>query len=68
MNKEILNLSFPILSDKVEDSVSSPSVSAQQHRQYTARLRQYNYNLHQLWMLGLVNPYPLTWFVIRGQA
>ena len=58
---------FPILSDKVEDSVSSPSVSAQQHRQYTARLRQYNYNLHQLSkMLGLAQP--LSSYVIRGQA
>ena len=60
---------FPILSDKVEDSVSSPSVSsssvsAQQHRQYTARLRQYNYNLHQLSkMLGLVKP--LSSYVVR---
>ena len=60
---------FPILSDKVEDSVSSPSVSsssdsAQQHRQYTARLRQYNYNLHQLSkMLGLAKP--LSSYVVR---
>ena len=60
---------FPILSDKVEDSVSSSSVSsssvsAQQHRQYTARLRQYNYNLHQLSkMLGLAKP--LSSYVVR---
>ena len=55
---------FPILSDKVEDSVSSPSVSAQQHRLYTARLRQYNYNLHQLSkMLGLAKP--LSSYVVR---
>lgn len=55
---------FPILSDKVEDSVSSPSVSAQQHRQYTARLRQYNYNLHHLSkMLGLAKP--LSSYVVR---
>ena len=60
---------FPILSDKVEDSVSSPSVSslsvsAQQHRQYTARLRQYNYNLHQVSkMLGLAKP--LSSYVVR---
>ena len=60
---------FPILSDKVEDSVSSPSVSlssvsAQQHRQYTARLLQYNYNLHQLSkMLGLAKP--LSSYVVR---
>ena len=55
---------FPILSDKVEDSVSSPSVSARQHRQYTARLRQYNYNLHQLSkMLGLAQP--LSSYVVR---
>lgn len=65
---------FPILSDKVEDSVSSPSVSspsvsspsvsAQLHRQYTARLRQYNYNLHQLSkMLGLAQP--LSSYVVR---
>lgn len=60
---------FPILSDKVEDSVSSPSVSspsvsAQLHRQYTARLRQYNYNLHQVSkMLGLAKP--LSSYVVR---
>ena len=55
---------FPILSDKVEDSVSSPSVSAQLHRQYTARLRQYNYNLHQVSkMLGLAQP--LSSYVVR---
>ena len=60
---------FPILSDKVGDSVSSSSVSsssvsAQQHRQYTARLRQYNYNLHQLSkMLGLAKP--LSSYVVR---
>ena len=55
---------FPILSDKVEDSVSSPSVSARLHRQYTARLRQYNYNLHQLSkMLGLAQP--LSSYVVR---
>ena len=60
---------FPILSDKVVDSVSSSSVSsssvsAQQHRQYTARLRQYNYNLHQLSkMLGLAKP--LSSYVVR---
>ena len=60
---------FPILSDKVEDSVSSSSVSsssvsAQLHRQYTARLRQYNYNLHQLSkMLGLAQP--LSSYVVR---
>ena len=55
---------FPILSDKVEDSVSSLSVSAQQHRLYTARLRQYNYNLHHLSkMLGLAKP--LSSYVVR---
>ena len=55
---------FPILSDKVEDSVSSLSVSAQQHRLYTARLRQYNYNLHQVSkMLGLAKP--LSSYVVR---
>ena len=60
---------FPILSGKVEDSVSSSSVSsssvsAQLHRQYTARLRQYNYNLHQVSkMLGLAKP--LSSYVVR---